>query len=113
MLQGDIIEESVSPWSSPRTLVPKKNGSNQVCINFQNLNAHTVKDSFPLPRIEEVLYSLHGACGFPPWICYKDIGKLGWQMNPKRKPHLPQLMNCTNSRSYHLGYLMFQDCLKG
>ena len=61
MLQGDIIEERVTPWLLPIILVPEKDGLNRLCMDFRKLNAHTVKDSFPLPRIYEVLDSLHGA----------------------------------------------------
>ena len=54
----------LSPWSSPIILVPKKNESNRLCIDFRKLNAHTVKESLPLPRIDEVLDSLHCARWF-------------------------------------------------
>ena len=45
-------------------LVQKKDGSLCFCIDFCHLNAHTKKDSYPLPRIQEVLESLVGAGHF-------------------------------------------------
>ena len=76
MLHGDIIEESVSPWSSPIIMVPKPDGTVRFCIDFKKLNAHTIKDSFPLPRIDEVLDSLHGA----KWFSTLDLLKGYWQI---------------------------------
>ena len=45
-------------------LVWKKDGSLRFCIDFQGLNAWTKKDSYPLPRIQEVLESMAGAAHF-------------------------------------------------
>ena len=45
-------------------LVWKKDGGLHICIDFCHLNAHTKKDSYPLPRIQEVLESLVGAGHF-------------------------------------------------
>ena len=42
-------------------LVKKKDGSLRICIDYRKLNAKTVRDSFPLPRIEESLEALRGA----------------------------------------------------
>ena len=46
-------------------VVRKKDGGLQFCIEFHHLNAHMKKDSYPLPRIQEVLESLVGAGHFP------------------------------------------------
>jgi hypothetical protein len=54
MLQADIIEQSTSPWSSPVVLVPKKNGKKRFCVDFRKLNAVTITENWPLPRIEDI-----------------------------------------------------------
>ena len=53
--EKDIIEESNSPWSSRLVPVKKKNGTTRWCVDYRELNKATVKDSFPLPNIEESL----------------------------------------------------------
>ena len=60
LLDQGIITESNSPYASPVVLVKKKNGSIRLCIDYRKLNANTVRDSFPLPRIEESLEALGG-----------------------------------------------------
>ena len=50
------IEPSNSPWGAPILFVPKKNGELRMCVDFRDLNAVTVDDSFPLPRIEVMLH---------------------------------------------------------
>ena len=61
LLSQGIIRESHSPYSSPIVLVRKKNGSLRMCVDYRKLNAKTVKDAYPLPRIEESFDALQGA----------------------------------------------------
>ena len=64
MLDIGAIRCSNSPWVSPVVLVHKKDGSLRFCIHLRKLNARTVKDAYSLPRIEDALDSLNGACIF-------------------------------------------------
>ncbi len=61
LLQQGIIEESMSPWSSPIVLVRKKNGSVRFCVDFRKLNNITTKDAFPIPRIDDIFDHLSQA----------------------------------------------------
>ncbi|GBG70242.1 hypothetical protein CBR_g6370 [Chara braunii] len=49
------IEPTTGPWSFPVVLVPKKNGSIRICIDYRKLNEITIKDVYPLPRIDDLL----------------------------------------------------------
>ena len=58
MQTAGAIRPSKSPYASQIVLVRKKDGSLRICIDYRQLNLRTVRDAFPLPRIEEALDSL-------------------------------------------------------
>ena len=60
-LEAGVIRPSNSPWSSPIVLVRKKDGGVRWCIDYRRLNDVTVKDAYPLPRIDSCLDQLSSA----------------------------------------------------
>ena len=76
MLESGAIRPSQSAWCNAVVLVQKKDGGLHFCIDFRCLNAHMKKDSYPLPRIQEVLESLVGAGHFS---CL-DLKSRFWQI---------------------------------
>ena len=54
MSDAGIVSPSCSHWSSPRFIVPKRDGTHRRCIDYRKLNNSLVKDSYPLPRIEDI-----------------------------------------------------------
>ena len=78
MLEEGIIEESDTPWCSPVLLVAKKSLDGtpkyRFCIDFTKLNEITVKDSYPLPRIDETLEALAGSRWFSTLDAYWQVG---------------------------------------
>jgi len=64
LLRKGYIEPSHSPWGAPILFVPKKDGGLRMCIDYRFLNKVTVKNRYPLPRIEDLLEQLQGATVF-------------------------------------------------
>ena len=60
MLELDVIEPSVSLYSSPVVRVPKKDGSVRFCTDFRKLNKVTEFDAGPMPNMEEVINRMSG-----------------------------------------------------
>ena len=76
MLDAGVVWPSNSPWCNAVVLVRKKDGSLRFCIDFRRLNALTVKDSHPLPRICETLESLAGVAHYSTF----DLNLGFWQV---------------------------------
>lgn len=83
LLEHNIIEESHSPWSALVVLVRKKDGTHQFCVDYRRLNDVTIKDSHPLPRVDDTLDRLSGARVFSTI----DLAAGYWQipLNPDDK----------------------------
>ncbi|WVZ68074.1 LOW QUALITY PROTEIN: hypothetical protein U9M48_017064 [Paspalum notatum var. saurae] len=64
LLEKGFIRKSTSPWASPVLLTEKKDGTLRMCVDYRGLNAVTVKNKYPLPRIEDLFDQLKGACTF-------------------------------------------------
>ena len=63
-LRQGIIRPSQSPYASQVVIVHKKTGEICLCVDFRALNAITIRDSFPLPQIEEALQAVKAAVWF-------------------------------------------------
>lgn len=68
MLERNIIQESRSPWSSGIVLAKKKDVTMRFWVDYRLLNAVTVKDAYPLPRIDEALDYLAGSMWFSTFV---------------------------------------------
>ena len=61
MQKAGVIQPSQSPWSSPVVMVRKKDGSQRFCVDYRALNAVTKVDTYPLPRVDDLLDRLGGS----------------------------------------------------
>jgi hypothetical protein len=61
LLDKGFIRPSASPWGAPVLFVKKKDGSMRLCIDYRELNKVTIKNKYPLPRIDDLFDQLNGA----------------------------------------------------
>ncbi len=76
LLENGLAKPSSSSWSSPCLLTPKSDGTPRFCTDFRKVNAVTVPDSFPLPRMEDCIDSIGSAV----FITKLDLLKGYWQV---------------------------------
>jgi hypothetical protein len=83
MLEDRIIEESESPWVSCPVIIKKKDGGVRFCIDLRKVNAATEKDSYPLPRIDDLMDEI----GKAKWFFLLDLKWGYWQiaLDPEAK----------------------------
>ena len=61
LLHKVFIHPSVSSWGAPVLFMRKKDGSLRMCIDYRQLNKVTIKNKYPLPRIDDLFDQLHAA----------------------------------------------------
>jgi hypothetical protein len=61
LINRGFITPSTSPYAAPVLFVPKKDGTSRMVIDYRLLNAITIKNRYPLPRIDELMDRLQGA----------------------------------------------------
>jgi hypothetical protein len=62
LLEKGFIYPSSSLWGASVTFVPKKDGTQRLSMDYHALNEVTIKNKYPLPRIDDLFDQLHGAC---------------------------------------------------
>jgi hypothetical protein len=64
LLEKGFIRPSPSPWGALVIFVPKKDGTQRLCMDYRALNEVTIKNKYPLPRIDDLFGQLCGECVF-------------------------------------------------
>ena len=103
MLTSGQIEPIDSPWSAPVVLVTKKDGGTRFCVDYRQLNLATVKDAYPLPRIDDTLDMLAGKRCFSTL----DLASGYWQVS------LSPEARCKTAFATHSGLFQFKVMLFG
>ena len=81
LLEYDMIEPSKSLWACGVVMAKKKGGQLRFCCDFRYLNAVTIKDAYPIPRIDESLSKL----GDAKFFTTLDLGSAFWQVPLRKK----------------------------
>jgi hypothetical protein len=64
LLEKGFIYPSSSPWGAPVIFIPKKDGTQRLCVDYHALNEVTIKKKYPLSRTDDLFDQLHGVCVF-------------------------------------------------
>jgi len=64
LMAKQFIRPNTSLWGAQVLLVKKKDGSSRLCVDYRQLNKMTIKNKYPLPRIDELMDQLHGSSVF-------------------------------------------------
>jgi hypothetical protein len=102
LLDKGFIRPSVSPWGAPVLFVKKKDGSMRMCIDYRQLNKVTVKNRYPLPRIDDLFDQLQGA------QCFSKIDlRSGYHQLRIRNEDIPKTAFRTRYGHYEFLVLSF------
>ena len=75
-LEEKVIQPSKRPWASSIVMVKKKDGTHRFCVDYRKLNDITIKDAYPLPRIDESFDQLAGS----QWFSCLDLNSSYWHV---------------------------------
>jgi hypothetical protein len=115
LLDKQFIHPSSSPWGAPMIFVEKKDGTQRMCVDYRALNEVTIKNKYPLPRIEDLFDQLEGARIFSKIdlrsgyhqlrIRPSDIAKTAFTTRYGLYEYTVMLFGLTNAPAYFM-YLM-------
>lgn len=108
MLKLGVIRPSSSSWSSPITLVPKKDGSVRFCIDYRKLNSIVHKDKYPLPLISDIFDQLSGSSIFSTL----DLKSGYWQI-PMHSKDIPKTAFICSEGLFEWTVMPFGFCNSG
>jgi hypothetical protein len=96
------IRPSTLPWAAPLLFVEKKDGTKRMCIDYRALNEVTIKNKYPLPRIEDLFDQLRGASVFS-----KIDLRLGYHQLRIRPSDIPKTSFITKYGLYEFTVMSF------
>ena len=106
MLSSGIICPSNSPWASPVIMIKKKDGSLQFYVDFRQLKAATVKGAHPIPCIDDLLDTLHGAR----WFSTLDLKSGYWQVPIQEQDEEKTAFRTSSGQLFEFNQVPFGLC---
>ena len=103
LINRGLVRPSTSPWGAPVLFAKKKDGSWRMCIDYRGLNSVTVRNGYPLPKIQDCLDMIGTATHFSKI----DLTSGYWQINVKEKDCLKTAFN-THSDKYEFCVMLFE-----
>jgi hypothetical protein len=97
-----FIHPSSSPWGAPMLFVEKKDGTQWMCVDYRSLNEVTIKNKYPLPRIEDLFDQMKGASVFS-----KIDLRSGYHQLKIRESDIPKTAFCTRYGLYEYTVMSF------
>src|SRR3954464_10959919 len=101
-LAKGFIRPSSSPWGCPVLFVTKKDGTERMCVDYRPLNLATIKNKYPLPRINDLYDQLAGSAIF----CKMDL-RLGYHQIRIREEDIPKTAFTTRYGLYEYTVMSF------
>jgi hypothetical protein len=101
------IRPSTSPWATPVLFVEKKDGTRRMCIDYRALNEVTIKNKYPLPRIEDLFDQLRGASVFS-----KIDKRSGYHQLRIQPPDIPKTTFITKYGLYEFTFMLSHPVLR-
>jgi hypothetical protein len=100
--EAGYIRPSSSPWGAPVLFVQKKDGSQRMCVDYRSLNDVTMKNKYPLPRIEDLFDQIRGARVF-----LKIYLRSGYHQMKIRPSDIPKMAFSTQYGLYEFTVMSF------
>jgi hypothetical protein len=100
--EARYIRLSSSPWGAPVLFLQKKDGSQTMCVDYRSLNDVTVKNKYPLPRIEDLFDLMRGA-----WVFSKIDLRSGYHQMKIRPSDIPKTAFSTRYGLYEFTVMSF------
>lgn len=102
LIEEGLISESTSAWAHPIVCVAKPDNSVRLCVNYKDVNKHTVRDAYPMARIDDLLQEV----GQSHFISTLDCSSGYWQI-PVHLDSRPLTAYVTHRGLFHLKVLSF------
>jgi hypothetical protein len=115
MLSKGLICPSASPWRSPILFVDKRDGTIRLCVDYRKLSEVTMKNKYPLPKIEDLFDQLNGAKVFSKIdlrtgyhqlkVCESDIPKTAFTTRYGLFEYTVMSFGLTNALAYFMNLM--------